>query len=593
MYSVHQNVQILIALLKKYEIKDLVISAGTRHIPLVFSVEEDVFFNCYSIVDERSAGFFALGLIEKLKRPVAIVCTSGTAAANYVSAANEAFYQHLPLVILTSDRHPYYLNQQENQCIPQMGLYKDVCKKVVNLPIVRDEKDIWYCSRLVNEALLELDHREKGPVHINFPIDDNYPIEQGTFKFDLKQLPDVRKISRLMLEDGLDKWESVAERLRNSDTLIIYGQTGVISQKEMDTIERFCRKYNCVISTDHLSNLHCAGSIDTYIFGSLMQPNDYIELCPDVVITMYGNSLTPVKAKLLGVSGKFEHWHVSKEGIVSDAFRCQSDIIECSPKKFFEMFNKLTSEELVTNSYYEKWNSKKNEKMVKDGDALLEYSSVYADQQLLARLPQNCMLHISNSNSVRITSYFDIDPSIEIFCNRGTCGIDGSMSSFIAQASISVGLAFMIIGDLSFFYDMNALWNHYVGNNVRIMVCNNSGGALFHSSYYNQVQTFPTIDRHIAAEHTTSVRGWAESRGFKYLVASDEKSFDTNIEEFLGASSPSPIIFEIITDKDVDVRQMNVMLNSFRPDGERKLTSIASKLPEPTKRKIKKLLGRQ
>ena len=188
MYTIHKNVQVILALLKKYNIHNLVISAGTRHIPLVFSAENDDFFNCYSIVDERSAGFFALGLIQSTQEPACIICTSGTAACNYVSAVNEAYYQHLPLVVLTSDRNRYYLNQQEDQCIPQLNLFKDVARKIVDLPIVRDNKDFLYCQRLVNEALLELDHKEKGPVHINFQIDDNYPVELGTFRFELKEL---------------------------------------------------------------------------------------------------------------------------------------------------------------------------------------------------------------------------------------------------------------------------------------------------------------------------------------------------------------------------------------------------------------------
>src|SRR5690554_3871005 len=184
MYSSLKNVQIIISLLKQYNINHIVISAGTRHTPLVHSVENDSFFKCYSIVDERSASFFALGLIEELQKPVAICCTSGSAVANYVSAANEAFYQQLPLLILTADRNPYYLFQQEEQMIPQINLFKDICKKTVTLPIVRDDKDFWYCSRLVNEALLELEHKEKGPVHINFPVENDYPVYQGIVKFE-------------------------------------------------------------------------------------------------------------------------------------------------------------------------------------------------------------------------------------------------------------------------------------------------------------------------------------------------------------------------------------------------------------------------
>lgn len=211
---------------------------------------------------------------------------------------------------------------------------------------------------------------------------------------------------------------------------------------------------------------------------------------------------------------------------------------------------------------------------------------------MLANIPKDSLLHISNSNNIRIASYFSIDESIEVFCNRGTCGIDGSMSSFIGQASLNEGLAFLMIGDLSFFYDMNALWNGYISKNVRILVNNNSGGALFHSSYYKQVKTFPNIDRHIAAAHKTSVRGWAESRGFRYFAASSKEAFDIAMKEFIKTDSMQPIIIEAFTDKEVDTKQMNVVLNSFRPATEKNLTAVASKLPQPMKRQIKKILGR-
>ena len=211
MYTNLRNVQILIALLKENRIRHIVLSAGTRHTPLVASVEQDPWFETYSVVDERSASFFAIGLIELLQEPVAIACTSGTAAANYVSAANEAFYQHLPLVILTADRNPYYRFQQEEQMIPQTNLYDDVIRKSVTLPHVRDDKDAWYCARVCNEALLELSHREPGPVHINFVVENNYPVHQGIVRFEQKELPAVRKINRLTHESSAEEWRKWAE----------------------------------------------------------------------------------------------------------------------------------------------------------------------------------------------------------------------------------------------------------------------------------------------------------------------------------------------------------------------------------------------
>lgn len=589
MYTVHKNVQIILALLKKYGIRHLVLSAGTRHIPVVFSAEEDDYFKCYSVVDERSAGFFALGLIQTLQEPVAIVCTSGTAACNYVSAVSEAYYQHLPLVVLTSDRNQYFLNQQEEQCVPQIELYKGVCRKKVNLPIVRDERDFWYCSRLVNEALLELDHREKGPVHINFQIDDNYPVDWGTFKFTERELPDVTKIDRIVATDTETAWKKLSDSMRTKKVLILYGQSTPISKEEATIVETFCQKHNVALVCDSLSNLH----IDTKIHNSLlfaqMTNDDWDSICPDVVITMNGNMILNVKGQMRRLRKKLQHWHVSKDGEVSDPFMCMTQIIECSPIDFFKRMISYVNN--GTNAYYDEWKKLESQKIVNSvSDCEVEYSAVYAVKKLLNQIPEGSLLHVSNSNNVRIANMFPIKESIDVFCNRGTSGIDGSMSTYIAQSYVSKRPSFMMIGDLSFFYDMNAIWNRYCTQNTRIMLCNNYGGALFHSPFYKTVQDFETIDVHIAASHETSAEGWAKSRGFVYLSAKNQEEFDDAVEIFVSEKMDKPIIFEVFTDKDVDVAQMGVVTNSVKSEAAAKIHKMAAALPQPMKRTIKKIL---
>lgn len=587
MYTVHKNVQVILALLKKFGIRNIVISAGTRHIPFVFSAEDDSFFNCYSVVDERSAGFFALGLIQTTKEPACIICTSGTATANYVSAVNEAYYQHLPLVVLTSDRNRYTLNQQEDQCIPQLNLFKDVARKIVDLPIVRDDNDFLYCSRLVNEALLELDHREKGPVHINFQIDDNYPIELGTFKFELPELPEVIKINRLMATDNDTEWRELADRMRDKKIVILYGQHLPVSEQMNDNVQKFCEHYNTVVLCDHLANLHIVNMIENAAAISSMKQTDWQSLAPDIVITMNGHRLNNHKATMK-IWSTAEHWHVSPDGLVSDPFKRLSQIVECPIEYFFERMNSYSN--ATNESFYNSWKKMEMDKTPKNPlEASFEYSAVYAVQGLFKRLPNNALLHISNSNSIRIANMFPIPEGVDYYCNRGTCGIDGSMSSYIAQSQITERPSFMCIGDLSFFYDMNALWNHYSGKNTRIMLCNNSGGALFHSPFYKSVQVFSNIDRHIAAEHETSAEGWAKSRGFKYLCAHDKKEYDKAIEEFTNCKNSTPILFEVFTDKEGDVAQMSALFVASRTETMQTLHAIKQAMPKPLKNIIKSL----
>lgn len=589
MYSSLKNIQILVSLLKKYNVKHIVISAGTRHTPFVYSVEHDDFFKTYSVVDERSAGFFAIGLIEELHEPAAVVCTSGTAAANYVSAANEAFYQQLPLLLLTADRNHYYMFQQEEQMIPQEGLYKSVCKNVVTLGHVRDEKDFWYYSRICSEALLDLTQGEMGPVHINFIVENDYPILQGIVKFEEKELPDIKKIQRLTLEDTTSDWKVWADKLKNSKVLIIYGQYRPLSKEEQIIVEKFCEKYDVVISNDIISNLHTKYCIPTFALCRALNATQVKSLCPDIVITMNANTISEIKNHLAPYKGKFEHWHVSAKGKVSDPFKILSDVVACSPMTFFQKFAEL-GEEKSEHRYYRKWKDAYNT-IGRNGslnEEPIEYSSMYAVQQYIKRIPANALLHIANSNSIRLSAYFDVDPTVTVYDNRGTHGIDGSMSAFIGQASVSNRPSFLVIGDLSFFYDMNALWNQYVGNNIRILVCNNSGGAIFHS--YPNTKNVPTLDEHIAAAHKTSVRAWVLSRGFEYLAAKNKKEFDEALPRLMSSSSDRPILMEVFTNKDVDANCIDTILNPYKVEEISLKHQIGKIVPTGMKETIKKII---
>ncbi|WP_308773440.1 2-succinyl-5-enolpyruvyl-6-hydroxy-3-cyclohexene-1-carboxylic-acid synthase [uncultured Bacteroides sp.] len=553
MYTVHKNVQVILALLKAYGVQNIVVSAGTRLIPLVFSAEEDNFFKCYSIVDERSAGFFALGLIERLQKPVAIVCTSGTATCNYVSAVAEAFYQHLPLIVLTSDRNHYYLNQQEDQCVPQKNLYNDIVRKSVDIPIVRDDMDFWYCNRLVNEALLELDHREKGPVHINFQIDDSYPIEKALYKFEVPTLPPVIKIDRIMSTDSNEKWNALANELKGKRVLILWGQHLPLSKNESTVIQTFCEQFGALATSDVIGNLHIKNFARSNWFGMLDNSN-FESIMPDVIITMNANRLLNIKGRFKNAPQTLVHWHVSPNGEVSDPLKRQSKIIECTPLYFFK---RLMETGIHNNKdYYKEWKDVENATF--EEHSLIhhfEYSAVSAIQALISNMQDNALFHISNSNNIRIANNFDIPKTVDIYCNRGTCGIDGSTSSYIAQSYASNVPSYMIVGDLSFFYDMNSIWNRYIGK-ARIMLINNSCGALFHSAYYDPFKGVRDVDVNVAAAHHATAKGWTESQGFQYLSVRSQTELEQAIKIFTDPNAKTPLFMEVFTDTETDIAQI-------------------------------------
>lgn len=226
MYTDLKSYQLIISLLKQYGITHCVLSAGSRNVPFVHSIEEDPEFHCYSVVDERSAGYFALGLAQELNEPVVISCTSSTATCNYWPPVAEAFYQGVPIVVLTSDRDPAMLGQWEDQMIDQVGMYDRHVRKSVNLPIINSRDDEIYCQRLINEALLELNHHGTGPVHINIPS------KTYNNSFPLKELPKAQKINRIGMEDSKTVWEEKIEKLKSAKRILVTcGQNSCVSKK--------------------------------------------------------------------------------------------------------------------------------------------------------------------------------------------------------------------------------------------------------------------------------------------------------------------------------------------------------------------------
>lgn len=544
MYSDNKTIQILIALLKEFKIRHAVLSPGSRNVPVVHSIEKDSFFKCYSIVDERSAAYFALGLSIEKKEPVLISCTSGTASVNYFSAICEAYEQKIPLIVLTSDRNQYYLNQLEDQLIPQTDLYSKRIKKSVTLPIIKDDNDYWYCRRIINEALLEFDHRGGGPIHINIPT------EWGLFaqNFTTKELPSLKPIKRITIRDFYLNPLPEVEALKNKKRiLVLYGQSKIASQNLVNSIRTFFSKYNCAIAIETISNLNCEGTINTSLISRALSKEMFFEYTPDLVISLNGNYVSTIKGLLKGSPADFENWHINEEGMVVDQFKKLTRVFECTPEEFFEYFNNHCHSIQNNLEYYNFW----LKKISLLPHPSFNYSSNYAMQEFLKQVPNDSIIHYGNGVAVHIGQYFQIHPSIFHYCHSGTTTIDGSLSTFVGQASISKKLCFMFIGDLSFFYDMNALWNRYIGKNIRILLYNNEGGQTFH---WNNAKDIDTLPLHTSAEHFTSAKGWVESRGFKYLSANNKEEFDAYLPEFVSINSETPVFFEVFTKKEIDAK---------------------------------------
>ena len=530
-----ERCRMLASLLRDYKVRHVVLSSGTRHVELVRLFEANDCFITHPVLDERSAGFYALGLAAKLREPVAVCCTSGTASSNYLTSVSEAFYQKLPVIFITTDRYPHLLNQREDQMVPQENMYGGVSLKSVSIPTKEGHIHTSVARRMMCETILEATHRTPGPVHINLPIEFFNRKRLADEEYDLDKVH-YTKIERHMLTPDREGWKTPVSRLeKNARVLLVYGQNGRLNADQQKALENFAKKTNCVVCTDHLSNARCSKSINAYNIlknPDSISPQMAAELKPDIVITVNGATVNNYRAFLWKV-GHFNHWDITLSGAAADVYKKLSRIFECTGTQFFKRVNFMMQKTEGSNSYFEAW--KKYEK--KNDEIPSEYGQKYAVYHTLKKLPSGSMLHLANSNTIRMANCYEIDPSINVYCNRGTNGIDGSASSFMGQVAVSSELAFLMIGDLSFFYDMNSLWNKELKGNIRIMLFNNSGAGLLrdHSA------------QAITHKHDAFAEGWVKSLGFTYLSSRNKEEFEANIGRFT-STEDTPMFFEIFVD---------------------------------------------
>ena len=575
MYSDNKMVLQLMSLLKQFNIRRIVISPGSRHFAFVHSLEADPFFKLYSVVDERSAAFFALGLIQQTGEVVAVTCSSGTACMNYGSAVIEAFYQRLPLLVLSSDRIPEYLNQLEDQMYDQQNSFSNFTKYHGQLPEIKNDIDLWYCNRILNEAFIELNHHGRGPVHVNIPF-----VAHNTDTFSTPELPIVRKITLHDAETNKEEWKKISETLQGKKIIIAWGQSVNITPLLEQKISTFCEKTDAIILTDKLSNLHNQNAIlNTTAVFSLLTKEEKYKLHPDIVISIGGNYIFNGEIKSF-VGSKIKSWQVGKEDKVIDPFRCLTDIFEMSEECFFSHFNDFVDFQNSGN-YRQTWLSISNQIACPQ----TEYNELFAIGTLLTNLPKNVDLQLANSLTIRMAHLFDIDPSIRVNCNRGVNGIDGSMSTAVGFAAENDRPTFYITGDLSFFYDMNSLWIRHLSPKMRIMLINNQGGGVMYAPLNDKMRQ--TLPEHVAAAHKCSAKGWVESIGFKYLSAHNKKDIEEGVRQLLDQSIQQPVfleVFSVINPDDINA-MWNYYISQDRHTGTEKMV-------RDVKRAIKKMIGK-
>ncbi len=563
--------QTVIQLCKAKGIKHIVISPGSRNAPLTIGFSNDDYFICYSIVDERCAAFFALGIAQQLQESTAVVCTSGSALLNYYPAVAEAFYSDVPLVVLTADRPKHLIGVGDGQTINQKNVFENHILYSANLKLdLKDESDnveeeLPIFKNLENklETLLGLKQSiqesneedinkainlsvlKSGPVHINIPFDE--PLYEKVDVLSVNpQLITIEdkplEIDDSILELCVNDWNSASKKM----VLVGVNHPNSIEQKWLDI---FAKDDSVIVFTETTSNLHHDDffpSIDKLI--APLKEDDFKNLQPEILLTFGGLIVSKkIKAFLRSYKPK-QHWHIDTKK-ANDTFFSLTNFIKTSPNYFLSKF--LLETKSIACNYKPFWEAVKKERSLKHEAYLntIEFSDFKVFDGVLKSIPNDTVLQLGNSSTVRYAQLFNLNKTLEVFCNRGTSGIDGSTSTAIGCAIANQKQTTLITGDLSFLYDSNALWNNYIPNNFRIIVVNNQGGGIFrilpgHKNTEN-FNTYFETNHQLTAEHLCKMYG------LEYTSTSNELDLKNSLNSFYSESN-EPKLLEIFTPKNVN-----------------------------------------
>ncbi|NMH85893.1 2-succinyl-5-enolpyruvyl-6-hydroxy-3-cyclohexene-1-carboxylate synthase [Flavivirga algicola] len=572
--------QTVVQLCKAKGVKHIVISPGSRSAPLTIGFSNDDYFKCYSIVDERCAAFFALGIAQQLKEPTAVVCTSGSALLNYYPAVAEAFYSDIPLIVLSADRPKHLIGIGDGQTINQKNVFEnhvlytsnlkldlkeDDVNGVEEVPIFQNlenkvetllglKKGIQEYNEEAVDAAINIALVKKGPVHINVPFDE--PLYEVVNELSVKPKVTIAEKKLLqvddsLLEDCVKDWNAASKKM----VLVGVNQPNQIEQQWLETL---AADDSIIVFTETTSNLHHKAffpSIDKLI--APLNDEGFEKLQPDILLT-FGGLIVSKKIKAFLRKYKPEqHWHIDQNK-ANDTFFSLNNFIKTTPNYFFSKLLPKTAP--IKSDYYPYWKYTQESRLVKHDDYLnsIGFSDLKAFDSILKSIPNDTILQLGNSSTVRYAQLFDLNKTLEVFCNRGTSGIDGCTATAIGCAVGNNKQTTLISGDLSFLYDSNALWNNYIPNNFRIIVINNQGGGIFrilpgHKNTENFDTYFETYHQ-LTAEHLCKMYG------FKYEAVSDEAALKASLNSFYSEDN-LPKLLEVFTPKDLNDE---VLLNYFK-----------------------------
>lgn len=535
-----QHLALLPNIFRAKGVEKIIICPGSRNAPLTQVFYREYKSDCQSLVDERSAAYFALGVALKTKKPVVIISTSGTAVLNFAPALTEAFHQGVPLIAITADRPSEWIDQEDNQTIRQKGIYNQNIKKSFELPVASSqEEDLWFTERVVNESFNLANSGKKGPVHINVPLRE--PLYEtihdiGDFRnieFNSGKLPELSSQMKEVF-------------LQSKRILIVIGQRNKCKVFNSN-LQKLLDDKRITIVAEPIANISTVSGIVNADLVLASRQKEQEKLKPDLVIYIGGQVVSKRLKQYFRKLENINQWRISPDGAHIDTYKHVNSIIESGNNAFIETLLNLKSS--IASGYQQNW-QKAYERAIAVFDAQIksvEYSDLYAFKKITELIEKDDIVFAGNSSVIRYYHLFSTK-ALAVYANRGTSGIDGCVSTAVGIASSTHRKVYMLVGDLSFIYDSNGLWNNNLPDNLRIVVINNNGGGIF--SLIDGPQQQDSYTEFFATPHQVDLSKICEAFHLKYYFCAKPSELEEILPEF--KSSESICLLEIKTPEDLN-----------------------------------------
>ena len=557
-------VRLVIQQLLNYGVHHIVVAPGSRNAPITVGLTTHKAFTTYSIVDERSAGFFAIGLSQQLHQPVAVLCTSGSALLNIYPAVSEAYYSRYPIVVISADRPTYQIDIGNGQTIRQSGVFskhiisetsllQDIThnqsaiiesnsqqlidvqstpQQIENQQKIIEKTNKKYLQKVLSEML-----SQQGPVHVNIPLEEPLYDFHDQNDFQVEQVKQPKSLQPKNLKPIQSKWNE-------SKRILVV--VGTLSPDALDakSISVLAHDPRVVVLHEITSNLYhhnFIAHIDRVILPIEKQKNSqdiFQSLAPDLLITMGGMVVSKMIKSLLRSYKGVSHYHVGTDRPL-DTYYLGVQHLQVDQNSFF---SDLTPSSDSKANYKDQWRHLSQQREIAHDSFLAKvpFSDLLVFDKIMRAIPKNYLLQWANSSPIRYAQLFSTPTNSQSFCNRGTCGIEGSVSTAVGSAIASDRPTLTITGDLSFFYDANALWNQYIPPNFRLIVVNNAGGGIFR--ILPNAKETAGFETYFETKHKRTAKHMAKQYGFSYQSVQTSISLRLALVRFFSKSKRGKIL---------------------------------------------------